>query len=107
MSVSEGYLDKVRFAVRRTAGNAPVDAELTALIEQCRADLTRAGVPFLRACSEDDPLVLGAVRCFVRWQFGIDGDNAERNREDYQLMLDNLRKSPAGWNGVDGNVFQR
>lgn len=93
MSVSAEYLDKVRFTVRRAAGNAPVDAELTALIEQCRADLIRAGLPFDLANDEGNALVLGAVRCFVRWQFGIDGDNAERNREDYLLMADNLRKS--------------
>ena len=37
-------------------------------------------------------LVLGCVRAYARWQFGIDGDNAERNHEEYIEMADNLRK---------------
>ena len=95
-TVSAKYLDKVRFGVRRSAGSPMVDAELTDLIQQCRSDLARMGVPPQMADSEDDPLVLGTVRCYVRWQFGINGDDAERNREDYYLMADNLRKSCGG-----------
>lgn len=92
-TVSTEYLEKVRFAVRRSAGNSQVDAELTDIIQQCRADLVRMGLSKAVAESESDPLVLGAMRCFARWQFGIDGDNAERNREDYYSLADDLRKS--------------
>lgn len=92
-TVSANYLDKVRFAVRRSTGNTLVDAELTDIIQQCRADLIRMGLNSAIAEDESNPLVLGALRCFARWQFGIDGDNAERNREDYYALAEDLRKS--------------
>ena len=41
---------------------------------------------------ESDPLVLGAVRCFVRWKFGLSNEDAEANREDYMQLRDELRK---------------
>ena len=77
--VSAEYLSKIRFAVRRGAGNAQVDSELTDLTEQARADLTAKGVPAETANDEGNVLVLGAVRCLGRWQFGIKGDVVERN----------------------------
>lgn len=91
-AVSYEYLTSVRFAIRRTAGTQ-VDAELTDIIQQCRADLVRMGVASETAADESNELVLGCVRCFARWQFGIDGDNADRNHSDYQEQADNLRKS--------------
>lgn len=90
-AVTSEYLDKVRFAVRRSSGTQ-VDAELTDIVQQCRADLERLGVAEAVAEDEANPLILGAVRCFARWQFGINGDDADRNREDYLLMADGIRK---------------
>lgn len=92
MTVSNVYLDKVRFAIRRSS-NQQVDAELTDIIEQCRADLIRMGVSSSIANDEGNKLVLGCQRAFARWQFGINGDDAQRNREDYRLMADELRKT--------------
>ena len=91
-TVSAEYLDKIRFAVRRTTGTQ-VDAELTDIIEQCRADLIRIGISKATAEDETNSLVLGCVRCYARWQFGINGDDADRNRDDYLLLADNLRKN--------------
>ena len=90
--VSKEYLEKVRFAIRRNA-NSEVDRELTDIIEHCREDLIRVGVAKDIACDESNKSVLGCQRAFARWQFGIGGDDAERNREDYRLMADELRKS--------------
>lgn len=90
-AVTSEYLDKVRFAVRRSSGTQ-VDAELTDIVQQCRADLERLGVSAEIAEDEANPLILGAMRCFTRWQFGINGDDADRNREDYLLMADSIRK---------------
>ena len=78
--------------MRRGAGNAQVDSELTDLIEQARADLTAKGVPAETANDEGNVLVLGAVRCFCRWQFGINGDDAERNQQAYLDIADQIRK---------------
>lgn len=91
MAVSKQYLDKVRRAVRRTA-NAEIDEEITDIIEECRRDLICVGVVPEKVLEETDPLVLGAVRCFARWKFGLDGNEALLNREDYFILRDDLRK---------------
>ena len=91
MAVSENYLVKIRRAVRRGQHNE-VDAELTDIIEECRADLVSVGVLESKANDEADPLILGAIRCFARWKFGISNEEAAINREDYMILKDELRK---------------
>lgn len=91
MAVSAEYLAKIRRAVRR-GKHDEVDAELEDMIEECRADLVSVGVQRCKANDEADPLILGAIRCFVRWKFGIGNEDAERNREDYLILKDELRK---------------
>ena len=76
MAVGSDYLAKLRRAVRRSQSDE-VDAELCDLIEECRRDLTSLGVQAACAEDESDPLVLGAVRCFVRWKFGLSNEDAE------------------------------
>ena len=90
MAVSAGYLTKLRRAVRHST-NADVDAELTDIIEECRLDLQKLGVVSAVATSETDSLILGAVRCYVRWKFGLSNEDAEMNREDYYSLRDELR----------------
>lgn len=94
MAVSDTYLAKLRRAVRR-GQNTEVDAELTDIIEECRQDLTSLGVLESKANDEADPLILGAVRCFVRWKFGISNEDAAANREDYMQLRDEIRKKVA------------
>lgn len=89
--VSEEYLAKLRRAVRR-GKNTEVDAELTDIIEECRRDLVTLGVFEMRVRDETDPLILGAVRCYVRWKFGVNNDEAVANREDYMQLRDEIRK---------------
>lgn len=91
MAVGSDYLAKLRRAVRRSQSDE-VDAELCDLIEECRRDLTSLGVQAAYAEDESDPLVLGAVRCFVRWKFGISNEDAAANREDYMQLRDEIRK---------------
>lgn len=94
MAVSESYLAKLRRAVRR-GQNAEVDAELTDIIEEFRFDLISLGVLAEKANDEADPLILGAVRCFVRWKFGINNEDATENREDYFQLREEIRKKVA------------
>lgn len=94
MAVSDTYLAKLRRAVRR-GQNTEVDAELTDIIEECRQDLISLGVLESKANDEADPLILGAVRCFVRWKFGISNEDAALNREDYMQLRDEIRKKVA------------
>lgn len=91
MAVSSEYLAKLRRAVRRSQSDE-VDEELCDLIEECRRDLTSLGVQDTVAIDEADPLILGAVRCFVRWKFGISNEDAAANREDYMQLRDEIRK---------------
>lgn len=93
--VSAEYLNKIRFAVRRNE-NILMDAELTDVIEQCRTDLIRMGVPPETANNEENTLVLGCVRAFARWQTGGGGAEPEKSREDYRLMANDLRNSVNG-----------
>lgn len=94
MAVSAEYLDKARRAVRR-GKDEDVDAELTDIIEECRRDLATLGVTEAKVNDEADPLILGAVRCFVRWKFGINNEDAAANREDYMQLRDEIRKKVA------------
>ena len=89
MAVSADYLAKIRRAVRRNQSEE-VDAELTDIINECRQDLQRLGVK--RADDETDSLILGAVRCFARWKFGLSNEDAALNREDYMQLRDELRR---------------
>ena len=92
MSVSAGYLTKIRYAVRRNSGNASLDAELTDIIEECRLDLQGVGVVPSMTASETDSLILGAVRCYARWKFGLSNEDAEQNKNDYMQLRDELRR---------------
>jgi hypothetical protein len=91
MAVTAGYLAKLRRSVRRNT-SVDVDAELTDIIEECRLDLQALGVLQIKTDDETDSLILGAVRCFVRWKFGLSNEDAELNRDDYMLMRDEIRR---------------
>lgn len=91
MTVTAAYLNKIRYSVRRNSSTL-VDSELTDLIEECRADLQRLGVSSAKATSETDYLTLGAVRSFVRWRFGLSNEDAEQNKNDYLMQVDELRR---------------
>lgn len=89
MAVSADYLAKIRRAVRRNT-SVDTDAELTDIIEECRLDLRAMGV--IKTADETDALVLGAVRSFARWKFGLSNEDADKNRDDYMLQRDELRR---------------
>jgi hypothetical protein len=91
MAVSCNYLAKIRRAVRRNT-STDVDTELTDIIEECRLDLQQLGVLKTKAEDETDSLILGAVRSFARWKFGLSNEDADKNREDYMLQRDELRR---------------
>ena len=91
MAVSAEYLTKIRRAVRRNT-SADVDAELTDIIEECRLDLQQLGVLQTKAEDETDSLILGAVRSFARWKFGLSNEDAAANKADYLDQRDELRR---------------
>lgn len=91
MAASTEYLAKVRRAVRRNS-STDVDAELNDIIDECRKDLQSLGVLESKTTDETDSLILGAVRCFARWKFGLTNEDAAANREDYYMARDELRR---------------
>ena len=91
MAVNYAYLAKIRRAVRRNS-SVDINEELTDIIEECRLDLQQLGVLESRTNDETDSLILGAVRCFARWKFGLSNEDAEANREDYLMLRDELRR---------------
>lgn len=95
MAVSAGYLAKLQRAVRIKTANADVTAELTDLIEEARRDLEGLGVLASKTIDEADPLILGAIRCFVRWKFAQTPEDETGNMRDYMLMRDELRRRAA------------
>ena len=94
MAVTEDYLTKIRRGVRINSDD-DFDAELTDIIEECRLDLISLGVTSEKANDEEDSLILGAVRSFARWKFGMSNPDAEANRRDYLDQRDEIRKKTA------------
>lgn len=92
MTVTSGYLTKIRRAVRAVT-SVDIDAELTDIIEECRLDLQKTGVIASKTTDETDSLILGAVRSFARWKYSPSNDDAESNRDDYMVQKDELRRS--------------
>lgn len=92
MAVGVNYLAKIKRAVRVVSTASDISIELTDLIEECRADLVQLGVLSTKANDEADPLVLGAVRSFVRWKFAQDEKEALGNEKDYLTQRDEMRR---------------
>lgn len=92
MAVGVNYLAKIKRAVRVVSTASDIATELTDLIEECRADLVQLGVLSTKANDEADPLVLGAVRSFVRWKFAQDEKEALWNMQDYMTQRDEMRR---------------
>ena len=90
MAVSGGYIVKMRKAVR--LNGTAFDDELTDLIEEARRDMESLGVLVTKTTDETDMLILGAVRCFVRWKFAQTPEDENGNMRDYMTLRDELRR---------------
>ncbi len=95
MAVSPEYLSKLLRAARIRNANSDIQAEVTDLCEEARLDLEMLGVLPGKTADETDPLILGAVRSFVRWKMAADEKEAEWNMNDYMLQRDELRRRGA------------
>lgn len=88
MAVGREYLAAIRQRLRLTTDD--FDSELTDLISAARADLRLGGVLTEKANDETDPLILKAVETYVKAEFGLDNDDAERYRASYQAQRNAL-----------------
>lgn len=80
--VSEKYLAAFRECLRLTSKD--FDGELADLICAARGDLSLGGVLPEKAEDEEDPLIKRAITTYVRAEFGLDNEDAERYRESYR-----------------------
>jgi hypothetical protein len=95
MAVTQNYLDKLLRAVRIRNANDEIRTEVCDLCEEARLDLETLGVLPEKARDEADPLILGAVRSFVRWKMAADEKEAQYNMQDYMLQRDEMRRRSA------------
>lgn len=88
MAVGTEYLAAIRQRLRLTTDD--FDNELTDLINAARADLQLGGVVMEKANDETDPLILKAVETYVKAEFGLDNDDADRYRASYKEQRNGL-----------------
>lgn len=93
--ISGEYIDAMIRAVRRSKTENTVE-EITDLILEARADMIGAGIPKEKVENEQDPMVKGAIRSFVRWKFGLEAPGAEANQNYYIVQVDNMRRRQEG-----------
>lgn len=91
MAVSSEYVAAIRQRLRLTTDN--FDNEITDLTNAARADLALGGVVEEKANDETDPLILKAVETYVKAEFGLDNDDAERYRASYKEQRNGLTLS--------------
>jgi hypothetical protein len=80
--VSAEYLADMRLRVRSTADR--LDGEIRDLISAARSALALGGVLPERAENEDDPLIKQAVATYIKAEFGLDNDDADKYRASFE-----------------------
>ena len=91
--ISERYLASFRLALRITSQD--LDGEIIDLIRAAREDLALAGISFVLAAAETDPLIKRAIVTYVKAEFGLDNEDAEQYRVSYQRQKVALAMSSA------------
>ena len=86
---------KLIYDVRRylRINHTHLDAEITDLIGAARADLLLGGIKEDKVRDEDDALIRRAIVCYVKSEFGLDNDDAEKYRNSYEMLKRHLQLS--------------
>ena len=100
MSIGQSYLTSVRQYMRLTT--TAHDSEIKDLINAARADLALGGVLESKAEDETDPLILRAVGTYVKAEFGLDNDDADKYRASYKEQRNGLTLSDKYIMGEEG-----
>lgn len=87
--ISEEYIDSFRRALRLTSKD--FDGEIADLIRAAREDLVLGGVLGVLAEDENDPLIKRTITSYVKAEFGLDNDDADK----YRAVYDRLKVSLA------------
>ena len=83
--VSSEYLSDIRLRVRSSVDK--LDGEIKDLILAARADLEMEQAQRVlpaRAADETDPLVKQAISTYVKAEFGLDNDDADKYRASFR-----------------------
>ncbi len=91
MAVSSEYVATIRQRLRLSSDS--FDSEITDLINAARADLALGGVLEAKTQDETDPLILRAVETYVKAEFGLDNDDADKYRASYKEQRNGLTLS--------------
>ena len=83
-TVSSEYLASVRLYVRNNS--TALDAEIKDLILAARGELILGGVLPARAADENDALVKRAVTTYVRAEFGLENEDADKYRASFKAQ---------------------
>ena len=82
-------VEKVRNAVNVTRNN--FDGELRDVVEAARLDMEASGVPRRVTRDDDNPLVVQAIKAFVKWDQAWEAPAiASKQREAYDMIVNKL-----------------
>ena len=89
--VSEEYLAAGRLSIRTKS--TAFDGEIVDLIRAAREDLAIGGVLPERARDEADPLIKRAIMNYLKAEFGLDNEDADKYRAAYERLKVSLAMS--------------
>lgn len=81
-------LEKVKLSAR-ISGNA-FDEDVQDMIASAREELVQSGVSRTKADSDEDPLIIRAIKLYVKANFGIDSPNAYRFQSSFNSLKRHL-----------------
>lgn len=93
-------LDACRAALRIPAFVNDYDEEISDVIEAARAELVAGGVAVAKAHDDSDGRVRLAIKVYVKANFGMDNQDAERFMKAFETMLTSMSGDSA-YNGGD------
>lgn len=80
-------LESIKISLR--ISNTAYDEEIKDLIEACKLDLKLSGVAS-SLISETDPIIMQAIKTYVKGHFGYDNPDADKFKESYSLLKQHL-----------------
>lgn len=85
---NQTLIEKVKLSAR-ISGDA-FDDDVQDMIESAREELIQSGVSRKMAESEDDPLIIRALKIYTKANFGIDSPNAYRFQRSFESLTRHL-----------------
>lgn len=80
-------LEKIKLSLR--ISNDAYDNEIQDEINACKKDLEISGIA-KSLIKEDDPLIIKAIKQYVKANFGYDNPDSEKFKESYKLLKQHL-----------------